>query len=49
MKIEVVLNGLGTNWRQIRIRDNGPGLNAEQKRRIFEPFYTTKTGARVWG
>ncbi|HVW02281.1 MAG TPA: response regulator [Planctomycetaceae bacterium] len=28
---------------QIRIRDNGPGLNAEQAVRIFEPFFTTKT------
>ena len=26
----------------IRIRDNGPGLTAEQQQRIFEPFYTTK-------
>ncbi|MCS7046314.1 MAG: response regulator [Gemmataceae bacterium] len=25
------------------VRDNGPGLNAEQRRRIFEPFFTTKT------
>ncbi len=25
------------------IRDNGPGLTEEQKRRLFEPFYTTKT------
>lgn len=28
---------------QISIRDNGPGLNAEQRQRLFEPFYTTKT------
>lgn len=28
---------------QIAVRDNGPGLSAEQRRRIFEPFYTTKT------
>ncbi len=25
------------------VRDNGPGLNAEQQQRIFEPFFTTKT------
>jgi PAS domain S-box-containing protein len=24
------------------VRDNGPGLNAEQRQHIFEPFYTTK-------
>ncbi len=27
---------------RIAVRDNGPGLNAEQRRRAFEPFYTTK-------
>lgn len=26
----------------IRVRDNGVGLDAEQRRRIFEPFYTTR-------
>lgn len=26
----------------IRVGDNGPGLNLEQRRRLFEPFYTTK-------
>jgi PAS domain S-box-containing protein len=28
---------------EIVVRDNGPGLNAQQQQRIFEPFYTTKT------
>jgi signal transduction histidine kinase len=28
---------------RIVIRDNGPGLTAEQQNRIFEPFFTTKT------
>jgi len=26
----------------VAVRDNGPGLDGEQRRRIFEPFYTTK-------
>lgn len=28
---------------EISIRDNGPGIGAEQKKQLFEPFYTTKT------
>ncbi|HET6879738.1 MAG TPA: ATP-binding protein [Pirellulales bacterium] len=28
---------------RIAFRDNGPGLNEEQRQRIFDPFYTTKT------
>jgi len=28
---------------RIVVRDNGPGLNREQRQRIFEPFYTTKS------
>jgi len=27
----------------VSVHDNGPGMNAEQRRRVFEPFYTTKT------
>jgi signal transduction histidine kinase len=27
---------------RVAVRDNGPGLNDEQRRRIFEPFYTTR-------
>ncbi|QDV36843.1 hybrid sensor histidine kinase/response regulator [Tautonia plasticadhaerens] len=32
----------GRDALRVAIRDNGPGLNAEQVERIFEPFYTTK-------
>ena len=28
---------------RVLIRDNGPGLTPEQRRRVFEPFYTTKS------
>lgn len=28
---------------RVGVRDNGPGLTPEQRKRIFEPFYTTKT------
>ena len=32
-----------TTWR-ILIRDNGPGLGAEDPERPFQPFYTTRPG-----
>jgi PAS domain S-box-containing protein len=37
---EVELNGQPAL--QIAVRDNGPGLAAEQKQKIFQPFFTTK-------
>jgi len=32
-----------SSFAHIRITDQGPGLSDEQRLRIFEPFYTTKT------
>lgn len=36
-----VVQGYRPAW-QVRVSDNGPGLTAEQRTRVFEPFYTTK-------
>lgn len=36
-------SSLTNNGLKLSLQDNGPGLNAEQRSRIFEPFYTTKS------
>jgi two-component system, LuxR family, sensor kinase FixL len=33
----------GDSMLSIRVMDNGPGLTADQKKRVFDAFYTTKT------
>jgi signal transduction histidine kinase len=40
-------------WIQVRIHDDGPGISAENKIRLFEPFFSTKspdqgTGLGLW-
>ncbi|QEG39665.1 hybrid sensor histidine kinase/response regulator [Roseimaritima ulvae] len=40
-RIELSCNG-ESDCLQLHYQDNGPGLNAEQRQRMFEPFYTTK-------
>lgn len=34
---------------QVRIQDNGPGFNEEQRQQILTPFYTTKTDSMGMG
>jgi two-component system sensor histidine kinase HydH len=42
-RIEVAGRALGSEQRvQLTIRDSGPGMTAEQLKRVFTPFYTTK-------
>ena len=45
-RIEISLRETGSEAR-ILLRDTGPGLEAPEK--IFEPFYTTKTGSKTGG
>ncbi|MCK9637045.1 MAG: PAS domain S-box protein [Methylobacter tundripaludum] len=34
---------------QIRVKDNGPGIDEEQRQKILTPFYTTKTNGMGMG
>ena len=46
VQIEVVCRDTQITGRpalQVSVRDNGPGLSAEQQSRVFEAFYTTNT------
>jgi PAS domain S-box-containing protein len=37
------------NGIQVRVKDNGPGLNDDQQQKIFTPFYTTKADGMGMG
>jgi signal transduction histidine kinase len=37
------------NGIEVRIKDNGPGLNEDQQQKILTPFYTTKTDGMGMG
>jgi PAS domain S-box-containing protein len=34
---------------QVRVKDNGPGLNEEQQQKVLTPFYTTKSNGMGMG
>lgn len=48
-EIRVVVCRHGFEWVQVEVCDTGVGIHESEKKRIFEPFYTTKTGMRGVG
>jgi two-component system sensor histidine kinase FlrB len=46
--IEIEASREGANA-LIRVRDNGPGIAATERARVFEPFYTTRPGGTGLG
>jgi signal transduction histidine kinase len=48
-RLSVKVSRYGFEWLQVEIRDTGTGMERAEFERIFEPFYTTKTGRRGVG
>jgi signal transduction histidine kinase len=48
-RLLVVVSRYGFEWLQVDIQDTGIGMERTELDRIFEPFYTTKTGRRGVG
>ena len=41
-QIKIKTQRLNSDWVQVRIQDNGPGIPPEIQKKIFDPFFTTK-------
>jgi two-component system, NtrC family, sensor kinase len=48
-RLEVVTDAPRRGWVRIRITDDGPGIPEEERRRMFEPRFTTKGGEVRYG
>lgn len=47
--LSVNISRNGFEWAQVEVKDTGPGIERSEFEKIFEPFYTTKTGMRGVG
>ena len=43
LALELRAESLTAGMLEIRVTDNGPGIDAGRRERIFEPFYTTRS------
>ena len=41
-RIQICTRATGAGTIEIYLKDNGPGINATDRKRVFVPFYTTK-------
>ena len=48
-RIRIATRAKNQRWLQVVVADNGPGIPADQLRRLFEPFFTTKEKGRGTG
>ncbi len=47
--VEVELGVRDSNWAEIRVKDQGPGISAEDQSRIFKPFQRGKSTEGIGG
>ncbi len=47
--LEILVSATREGRVRIQVMDNGPGMSAEQKQKIIEPFYTTKANGTGLG
>ncbi len=48
-QLSIIVSRYGFEWGQVEICDTGVGMHRSELKKIFEPFYTTKTGMRGVG
>lgn len=42
VQLDLWVGALNSEWLQIKVRDNGPGISDEIMDRVFDPFFTTR-------